>query len=106
MTDVVRPMLETGGSRVRGREPALAASARALQLSRPTERGVDVRPAATMLAVNNIEVVYDHVILVLKGVSLAVPEGGHRRPARRQRRRQDHDAEGHLQPARAPSGAR
>ena len=25
---------------------------------------------------NNIEVVYDHVILVLKGVSLAVPEGG------------------------------
>jgi branched-chain amino acid transport system ATP-binding protein len=29
-----------------------------------------------MLAVNNIEVVYDHVILVLKGVSLAVPERG------------------------------
>jgi branched-chain amino acid transport system ATP-binding protein len=29
-----------------------------------------------MLAVNNIEVVYDHVILVLKGVSLEVPEGG------------------------------
>ena len=29
-----------------------------------------------MLAVNNIEVVYDHVILVLKGVSLTVPEGG------------------------------
>lgn len=28
-----------------------------------------------MLAVNNIEVIYDHVILVLKGVSLAVPEG-------------------------------
>src|SRR5437870_8916109 len=27
------------------------------------------------LAVNNIEVIYDHVILVLKGVSLAVPEG-------------------------------
>ena len=27
------------------------------------------------LAVNNIEVVYDHVILVLKGVSLEVPEG-------------------------------
>ena len=26
--------------------------------------------------VNNIEVVYDHVILVLKGVSLQVPEGG------------------------------
>src|SRR5216684_6072922 len=27
------------------------------------------------LSVNNIEVIYDHVILVLKGVSLAVPEG-------------------------------
>jgi branched-chain amino acid transport system ATP-binding protein len=26
--------------------------------------------------INNIEVVYDHVILVLKGVSLEVPEGG------------------------------
>jgi branched-chain amino acid transport system ATP-binding protein len=30
----------------------------------------------TMLRVNNIEVIYDHVILVLKGVSLEVPEGG------------------------------
>ena len=29
-----------------------------------------------LLSVNNIEVIYDHVILVLKGVSLAVPEGG------------------------------
>ena len=29
-----------------------------------------------LLEVNNIEVIYDHVILVLKGVSLAVPEGG------------------------------
>ncbi len=28
-----------------------------------------------ILAVNNIEVIYDHVILVLKGVSLEVPEG-------------------------------
>jgi branched-chain amino acid transport system ATP-binding protein len=28
-----------------------------------------------LLTVNNIEVIYDHVILVLKGVSLAVPEG-------------------------------
>src|SRR6266853_737490 len=27
------------------------------------------------LGVNNIEVIYDHVILVLKGVSLSVPEG-------------------------------
>jgi branched-chain amino acid transport system ATP-binding protein len=30
----------------------------------------------TLLNVNNIEVIYDHVILVLKGVSLEVPEGG------------------------------
>ncbi len=30
----------------------------------------------TILSVNNIEVIYDHVILVLKGVSLHVPEGG------------------------------
>jgi branched-chain amino acid transport system ATP-binding protein len=32
--------------------------------------------ARPLLLVNNIEVVYDHVILVLKGVSLEVPEGG------------------------------
>jgi branched-chain amino acid transport system ATP-binding protein len=30
---------------------------------------------APYLSVNNIEVIYDHVILVLKGVSLQVPEG-------------------------------
>ncbi len=29
-----------------------------------------------LLELNNIEVIYDHVILVLKGVSLTVPEGG------------------------------
>lgn len=32
--------------------------------------------ADTILSVNNIEVIYDHVILVLKGVSLTVPKGG------------------------------
>jgi branched-chain amino acid transport system ATP-binding protein len=31
--------------------------------------------AAPILSINNIEVVYDHVILVLKGVSLEVPKG-------------------------------
>jgi branched-chain amino acid transport system ATP-binding protein len=31
--------------------------------------------AETILTVNNIEVIYDHVILVLKGVSLDVPKG-------------------------------
>ena len=30
----------------------------------------------TLLEVNNIEVIYNHVILVLKGVSLSVPRGG------------------------------
>ena len=32
--------------------------------------------ADKILSVNNIEVIYDHVILVLKGVSLDVPKGG------------------------------
>src|SRR6478735_7305973 len=32
-------------------------------------------PAAPLLNVNGIEVIYNHVILVLKGVSLQVPEG-------------------------------
>ncbi|MBY0611265.1 MAG: ABC transporter ATP-binding protein [Beijerinckiaceae bacterium] len=32
--------------------------------------------ATPILAVNNIEVIYDHVILVLKGVSFTVPQGG------------------------------
>src|SRR5690242_7717511 len=33
-------------------------------------------PAVPILAVNNIEVIYNRVILVLKGVSLSVPRGG------------------------------
>ena len=37
---------------------------------------MSVTPIRPMLDVNGIEVIYDHVILVLKGVSLAVPEGG------------------------------
>ena len=32
--------------------------------------------APPLLSVTNIEVIYNHVILVLKGVSLSVPEGG------------------------------
>ena len=32
--------------------------------------------AAPVLSVNNIEVIYNHVVLVLKGVSLVVPQGG------------------------------
>jgi branched-chain amino acid transport system ATP-binding protein len=47
----------------------------ATALAQASERpGSDV--ARPLLLVNNIEVVYDHVILVLKGVSLDVPERG------------------------------
>jgi branched-chain amino acid transport system ATP-binding protein len=35
-----------------------------------------VEAPETLLEVNNIEVIYNHVILVLKGVSLSVPRGG------------------------------
>jgi branched-chain amino acid transport system ATP-binding protein len=37
---------------------------------------IKAEAAQPILRVNNIEVIYDHVILVLKGVSLEVPEGG------------------------------
>jgi branched-chain amino acid transport system ATP-binding protein len=40
-----------------------------------TDRVAAGASAAPILSVNNIEVVYDHVILVLKGVSLTVPKG-------------------------------
>jgi ABC-2 type transport system ATP-binding protein len=43
--------------------------------SRPREAPA-AAAAGRILALNNIEVVYDRVILVLKGVSLAVPPGG------------------------------
>jgi branched-chain amino acid transport system ATP-binding protein len=36
----------------------------------------DDKKVETLLEVNNIEVIYNHVILVLKGVSLSVPKGG------------------------------
>jgi len=38
---------------------------------------LDATPTSeNLLEVNNIEVIYNHVILVLKGVSLSVPKGG------------------------------
>jgi len=37
---------------------------------------LDGTKTETLLEVNNIEVIYNHVILVLKGVSLSVPKGG------------------------------
>src|SRR3954465_2594171 len=43
----------------------------------PTHSTIAPVPTAdAILVVNNIEVIYDHVILVLKGVSLSVPRGG------------------------------
>jgi branched-chain amino acid transport system ATP-binding protein len=43
----------------------------------PLESEPTAAPASeTILSLNNIEVVYDRVILVLKGVSLSVPGGG------------------------------
>ena len=38
-------------------------------------RQASATPASDYLTINNIEVIYDHVILVLKGVSLVVPRG-------------------------------
>ncbi len=43
-----------------------------MSMSAPTVQQATV----PILDVKNIEVIYDHVILVLKGVSLVVPEGG------------------------------
>lgn len=41
-----------------------------------SEAAANIEAAKPILSVNNIEVIYDHVILVLKGVSLSVPAGG------------------------------
>lgn len=41
-----------------------------------TDAAPRAETAPPILSVNNIEVIYDHVILVLKGVSLSVPRGG------------------------------
>ena len=41
-----------------------------------TESVSDGPSATPYLTINNIEVIYDHVILVLKGVSMSVPKGG------------------------------
>lgn len=40
------------------------------------KKDVAAEGSPPILSVNNIEVIYDHVILVLKGVSLEVPKGG------------------------------
>jgi len=42
----------------------------------PPNNGNAMSDDNTILSIKNIEVIYDHVILVLKGVSLDVPKGG------------------------------
>ena len=73
MRDVVRPEDRGGGGR--RRQEARLHPARLLEgeVGRVVSGDDTSRP---LLAVSNIEVIYDHVILVLKGVSLQVPEGG------------------------------
>jgi branched-chain amino acid transport system ATP-binding protein len=46
-------------------------SAQAKKKAEPESKSDDI-----VLTVSNVEVIYDHVILVLKGVSLEVPKGG------------------------------
>src|SRR5436853_4190289 len=47
-----------------------------MAVAEPTAPTMGAAATAPLLAVNNIEVIYNHVILVLKGVSLAVPQRG------------------------------
>jgi branched-chain amino acid transport system ATP-binding protein len=60
------------------RKPAKAAAMAAIAGAAPARIPDEMVTAAaeTILSVNNIEVVYNHVVLVLKGVSLTVPKGG------------------------------
>ncbi len=45
-------------------------------MSTPPAPPVAAAQRQAFLEVNNVEVIYDHVILVLKGISLTVPQGG------------------------------
>jgi branched-chain amino acid transport system ATP-binding protein len=57
--------------------PADAATLKSSDMGQATaDRDAGARPAAAdLLAVENVEVVYDDVVLVLRGVSLSVPRG-------------------------------
>ena len=57
-------------------ESALATKSAMRRYEFGEENSVTDVKSDTILSVNNIEVIYDHVILVLKGVSLTVPRGG------------------------------
>src|SRR5882724_11370323 len=62
-------------SRAASSSSRLSGSAAIRMSSPPRSRSPNSRKAHLMLALNNIEVVYDGVILVLKGVSLNAEEG-------------------------------
>ena len=82
----VRGREEDHAARLLEREVGRAVAGRPLPQPSPSDpgpRGTRREPRGgerwhgfPILDVNGIEVIYDHVILVLKGVSLAVPEGG------------------------------
>lgn len=55
--------------------------------------------ADSVLEVNNIEVVYNHTIQVLRGLSLKVPRGAVVALLGSQRSGQEHDAQGRLRSA-------
>ena len=71
-----------------------------LRLEPPRGRRGRARRERPLLAVRDLGVHYG-VIRALLGVSLEVPEGQDRGPHRRQRRRQEHHAAGHLRAAPA-----
>ena len=66
-------MSDPGGRFACSRVPAISWKGLRVSISKVAKQ---TGAAALVLSVNNIEVVYDHVILVLKGVSLEVRRGG------------------------------
>jgi len=71
MSSRLRPGPDSNDAQKRHRAPAFAG----VTLTENTMAALPIATAPPLLSINNIEVIYDHVILVLKGVSLAVPKG-------------------------------
>jgi hypothetical protein len=99
-----RPMSRSSSRMIRDRRRQVRRLRRRSRAARATTASLAV--TNIVLNVNGIEVIYNHVILVLKGVSLQVPEGKHCRHPGRQRRRQDHHAARRLQPAARVNAAK